>query len=90
MDPIVTADERIGELKETVNTLIKGMDEMISMHDFRVVTGPTHTNLIFDILIPYKFRMSDEALMQEIRRQIKETLGDNFYAVMKVDKAYVK
>lgn len=90
MDPIITADERIGELKETVNAIVKGIDETISMHDFRVVTGPTHTNLIFDILIPYKFRMSDEALMQEIRGQLKEKLGDNFYAVMKVDKAYVK
>lgn len=90
MDPIVTADERIGELREKVNTIVKSMDEMISMHDFRVVTGPTHTNLIFDILIPYKFRMSDEVLMQEIRGKIKEMLGENFYAVMKVDKAYVK
>ncbi|MBO5069088.1 MAG: cation transporter [Roseburia sp.] len=90
MDPIITADERIGELKETVNRIVKGLDESISMHDFRVVTGPTHTNLIFDILVPYKFRMSDDVLMQEIRRQVRESLGENFFVVMKVDNAYVK
>lgn len=90
MDPIVTEDERVEELKQIVNAIVKGVDGSISMHDFRVVTGPTHTNLIFDILIPYKFRMSDEALLQEIRKQVRERLGENFYTVMKVDKAYVK
>lgn len=90
MDPIVTADERVEELREIVSAIVKGVDGSISMHDFRVVTGPTHTNLIFDILIPYKFRMSDEALMQEIRKQVRKRLGENFYTVMKVDKAYVK
>lgn len=90
MDPIVTADEHISELKAATISIIKGIDEVITMHDFRVVTGPSHTNLIFDVMVPYKFYISDEELLLMIRRKVKERLGNNYYAVMKIDKAYVK
>ena len=46
MDPIVTSDEHVSEMKAAVISIIKGIDERINMHDFRVVTGPTHTNII--------------------------------------------
>lgn len=60
------------------------------MHDFRVVTGPTHTNLIFDILVPFKFYISDEELVRMIEQNVRKRLGKNYYVVIKVDKAYVK
>lgn len=90
MDPIVTADEHISELKAAVISILKGIDEIITMHDFRVVAGPSHTNLIFDVMVPYKFYISDEELILMIRCKVKERLGNNYYAVMKIDKAYVK
>lgn len=90
MDPIVTADEHVGELKEAVLSIITEIDEIISMHDFRVVTGPTHTNLIFDVLVPFKFYISDEELVRMIEDKVKKRLGKNYYVVIKVDKAYVK
>lgn len=90
MDPIITTDEHIRELKETVVTIVKGIGEMLSIHDFRVVTGPTHTNLIFDVIVPFKFRITDEELTSMIQTTVKEHLGSNYYVVMKVDKAYVK
>ena len=90
MDPIVTADEHIGELKLTVTSVVKDIDEVITLHDFRVVTGPTHTNLIFDVLIPFKFYISDEELTLMIQKRVKERLGNSYFAVMKIDKAYVK
>lgn len=90
MDPIVTADEHISELKAAVISILKGIDEVITMHDFRVVAGPSHTNLIFDVMVPYKFYISDEELILMIRCKVKERLGNNYYAVMKIDKAYVK
>lgn len=90
MDPIVTADEHIGELKLTVTSVVKDIDEVITLHDFRVVTGPTHTNLIFDVLIPFKFYISDEELTLMIQKKVKERLGNSYFAVMKIDKAYVK
>ena len=90
MDPIVTADEHIGELKQAVTAVVRDIDEIITLHDFRVVTGPTHTNLIFDILIPFKLYISDEELTLMIEERVKERLGNNYFVVMKIDKAYVK
>lgn len=89
MDPIVTSDEHISELKAAVISIIKGIDEEISLHDFRVVTGPTHTNLIFDILVPYKFYISDEEVMVMIREKVRKRLGDNYFVIMNVDKSFV-
>lgn len=90
MDPIVTADEHVRELRETVTGLIRGIDPVISMHDFRVVMGQTHTNLIFDLLVPFQFPIRDEALMQLVQERVRERLGENYFVVTKVDKAYVK
>lgn len=90
MDPIITTDEHIRELREAVVAMIKEIDETLSMHDFRAVTGPTHTNLIFDVIVPFKFRITDEELTSMIQTMAKERLGNNYYVVMKIDKAYIK
>lgn len=90
MDPIVTSDEHVSELKAAVVSIVKGIDEVVTIHDFRVVTGPTHTNLIFDVLVPFKFYIGDEQLTVMIQNKVGERLGKNYYVVMKVDKAYVK
>lgn len=90
MDPIITKDEHIRELKEAVTALVAEIDSVITIHDFRVVTGPTHTNLIFDLLVPFKFRIADEELTALVQKKINESIGNNYYVVMKIDKAYVK
>ena len=88
MDPIVTSDRHICELKEAVGAIVREIDGALSMHDFRVVTGPTHTNLIFDVLVPFKFRFTDEELMRLIRERVTEDIGENYFTVIKIDKAY--
>lgn len=90
MDPVVTSDEHISEMKAAVVSIIRGIDEVINIHDFRVVVGPTHTNLIFDVLVPYKFYISDEELTAMIEREVKRKLGNNHNVVLKVDKSYVQ
>ena len=90
MDPIVTSDEHVSTMKAAVISIMKGIDEVINIHDFRVVTGPTHTNLIFDVLVPYKFYISDEELISMIEHQVRKRLGSNYNVVIKVDKAYVQ
>lgn len=90
MDPIITTDEHVRELKETVTSIVKEIDEILSMHDFRVVSGPTHTNLIFDVIAPFKFRIADDELTAMIQTMVKERMGSNYFVVMKIDKAYVK
>ena len=88
MDPVVLDDERLSALRETVRGFAAEIDPVITIHDFRMVSGPTHTNLIFDAVVPYKFRLSDE----EVRRQLSErirALDGNYYAVIDIDKSYV-
>ena len=89
MDPIVTSDEHVSELKAAVVSIIKGIDSSVDMHDFRVVAGPTHTNLIFDVLVPYKFHIADDELTAMIEAQVRERLGDSYHVVIRVDTSYV-
>lgn len=88
MDPIVMDDERINQLHQQVAALVKEMDEQLSIHDFRIVDGPTHTNLIFDVLVPHKYKKSAALLTEEITAQIKEW-NPNYFAVITIDTSYI-
>ncbi|NBH13409.1 cation transporter [Lachnospiraceae bacterium] len=90
MDPVVTEDEYILKLKGIIEELIKEIDSVITMHDFRVVMGQTHTNLIFDVVVPYEFSISDDMLSQKIQMQVKKRMGNNYFVVIQVDKAYLR
>lgn len=89
MDPIVTSDEHVSETKAAVVSLVRAIGQELSIHDFRMVAGETHTNLIFDVLAPFKFRLKDEQLLEEISGAVKEHFGENYYVVAKVDHSYV-
>ena len=78
------------ELKDTIEALIKEIDSVITIHDFRVVIGETHTNLIFDVVVPYEFSISDDSLIEQIQVQVKNKIGNNYFVVIQVDKAYLK
>lgn len=90
MDPVVTEDTYILELRGRIEMLIREIDPIISMHDFRVVPKHIHTKLIFDVVIPYEYRMSDELLEEIIKEQIHEKLGENYFVVIQVDKAQIR
>lgn len=88
MDPVCTKDEETSRLKILVKDYLKDIDETLSMHDFRIVTGPTHTNLIFDVVTPYDFPISDSELVQRIQKRIQRD-NPNYYSVIEVDKQMV-
>lgn len=87
MDPISMNDEETNTLKHLVKGYLEQIDSAITMHDFRIVKGPTHTNVIFDVVVPYRFRMTDNELVKEITARIQ---ADNptYFAVIDVDKKY--
>ena len=89
MDPIQTDNEVVNKLKALVLETIRAIDPDIRMHDFRVVTGDTHTNLIFDVLVSYSFRLKDDELKAEISKKIKEK-DAKLFCVITVDKDYVE
>ena len=87
MDPIVTDDGITEETRERVADLIHCIDDNINIHDFRMVSGPTHTNLIFDAVVPFGFRLSDEEVERKIKTAVR-ALDGNYYAVVKVERSY--
>ena len=88
MDPIAVEDEKTVELKYKVSELVKALDPSITIHDFRMVVGPTHTNIIFDMVVPYDFRMSDDEIKEETARLVK-ILDECYNVVIKIDKMMV-
>lgn len=85
MDPIVIDDERTNEMRRKVASVLSDIDESISMHDFRMTDGHTHTNLIFDIAVPFGFKLSDNELIELIEKKIHE-IDSSYFAVINVDK----
>lgn len=87
MDPIVTDDGVTGETRERVAALVHCIDDEINIHDFRMVAGPSHTNVIFDAVVPYGFRLTDSEVEEKIKTAVR-TLDGNYFAVVKVERSY--
>ena len=85
MDPIVTDDERVNELRARVLKALREIDERLGMHDFRFVEGVTHTNLIFDVTVPFEVKESDDRVKELVSSKISE-LDPNYFTVLTVDR----
>ncbi len=88
MDPIATDDEQTLEVKEKITALIGCMDSRLTLHDFRMVKGPTHTNVLFDLVVPFELKRSEDELRENIQTIVK-TIDETYYSVINIDKSYV-
>lgn len=88
MDPIEADNTEVSQMRAAVAETLKELDDVISIHDFRMVPGPTHTNLIFDAVVPADYKKSDEELAASIRQHIHQTWPDR-YAVVSIDHSYI-
>ena len=87
MDPIVTNDKETNEIHQKLSSIVRLLDSRVTIHDFRMVKGPTHTNLIFDIVVPHQFRLTDDQVVESLRQAVK-ALDARYEIVVNVDKAY--
>ena len=87
MDPIVLDDPLTNTLKKKVENIIQTLDQSLSLHDFRVVPGPTHTNLIFDVVVPFHVRLSDQEIIQEIEVHLQNE-DVKYHLVVTFDHPY--
>ncbi|MCH5272260.1 MAG: cation transporter [Lachnospiraceae bacterium] len=87
MDPIITKDEAVRDLRKWLSTEIKKVEPELTIHDFRLVQGTTHTNLIFDCLVPWGIAQSDAQIKEAVEELVKETYP-NYYCVITVDHGY--
>ena len=85
MDPIIN-DERTHNLRNSVQEIVSDICNDASMHDFRIVDGPTHTNLIFDVVLPTKYPENDFKNMIESR--VKQ-MDDRYFTVINIDRNYI-
>ena len=88
MDPVVNDGGLTTEARERVAAMVRIIDPAISIHDFRMVPGPTHTKLIFDVEVPFQCSLPD----QEVRRRVQsgvQALDEGWSAVVEVEKSYV-
>ena len=85
LDPIVTNDETLNELKKIAEAACKEIDEAITVHDFRAVIGATHTNLIFDIVLPFESKLSPAAAMALVEEKVASA-KENTFCVITVDR----
>lgn len=92
LDPVVTSDEELRELRREVEAIVmiaaKQCGCALSMHDFRMVRGVTHTNLIFDVVMPFECKMSDEEMCELITEKIR-VLSKDYNAVINIDRSFV-
>lgn len=89
-DPIQTGDDAVGTHREWVRGLVQSISPKLTIHDFRMVQGTTHTNLIFDTVAPHGFALSDAELRSRIQQLVEQGRGDGmrYYAVVTIDHSY--
>ena len=62
MDPVVLEDEKTNQMRERVKGIVESVENDLTMHDFRMTTGPLRTNLIFDVVVPYDSKKTDREI----------------------------
>jgi cation diffusion facilitator family transporter len=86
MDPIVTDDEQVTALRQKTAEAVKKIHTSMQIHDFRFVAGATHTNLIFDVVVPFEVKMSDAEVKAAVAEKVKE-IDPTYCVVLNVDHA---
>lgn len=87
LDPVETDNPVVNELRDKLTALLCEISNQISMHDFRIVSGTTHSNLLFDICIPASFHMGDSELRGIITRKVRE-IDPTYNIVITIDRNY--
>lgn len=85
MDPVADNDEETNAAKQVAIEVAKSIDERLSIHDFRMTKGENRANLIFDLVIPFDFRLSDGEVIDKVSRRLSE-FDSRYNAVINVDK----
>ena len=89
MDPIVINDPEMDQLRAELREILAPFGPRVTYHDMRLVRGTTHTNLLFDIVVPFGFMYTDEELRKRVDEEIRKRHPD-FFTVIAIDKDMVK
>lgn len=88
MDPVITDDEELKDAKDMVTKVMKETNEAWKLHDFRIVRGSTHTNVIFDLVVPADEMVREKEIEADMQKRIHEA-DEKYYAVIQVEQSYI-
>ena len=88
MDPIVMNDQEVDRYKEMTRKILEGINPQYSFHDFKMVKGPTHTNLIFDLVTPHDKHTTSSDILRNIRDEFKKE-DDSINLVVTVEHSFI-
>ena len=85
IDPLVFDDPKINLYRGEIERIVRDIDVRFRVHDFRMVGGETHANLVFDLAVPFDNKLSEETIMQTVKDRIS-LLGENLGVVMTLER----
>ncbi len=88
MDPTETDNEFVMQCKEMIEKLLQLIDSNLTLHDFRAVVGKSHTNLIFDVVVPYDCKLKNQEIKEQLDQYLKKIEG-TWYTVITFDRSYI-
>lgn len=89
MDPVDVDNVQANELRERVKSAVNDIDSRMSIHDFRITSGEKAVNLIFDVVVPYDIKLTDEEIKAAIDNRIYDD-GTEYFTVITIDREYVE
>ncbi len=88
MDPIDTKNKEIPLLKEKITSILEGIDKDIKFHDLRLVAGPSHTNILFDVVVPPNTKINIDELSKKVVESV-DHLNKCYHCIIKIDQNYL-
>lgn len=86
MDPVETDNEIVNAVKEKVKNGVISVVNNASIHDFRMIQGPSHTNVVFDVVVPYCVKETDEEIKKKIQSMVRD-IDCTYFAIVDIDRA---
>lgn len=87
MDPVSVGDAEVEVLKAKVSEILQEINADLTFHDFRLVKGVTHSNIIFDVAVPFECKMTNEEIKNSIEEKVK-AYDSRLFCVLTFDKIY--
>ena len=87
-DPVTMDDPRVAVLRDKIMEIAQGMHDRMTIHDLRIVPGNTHTNVVFDCVVPYGCRVTDKEIRERICREVQAEYP-NYYCVITLENSFV-
>ena len=88
-DPVDVDNEQVNALRQRMNVTVKSVDERMSIHDFRITSGEYDINMIFDVVVPYDVRLTNDEIKKKID-SVFEGDGVKYHTVITFDRTYIE